>query len=228
MAGDWIKMRSDLHDDPSVFRLAAMLNMDRYAIVGRLHSFWAWADKHAVDGHVDGATTQLVDVVVSHPGFADALLVVGWLFWDDKGIAIPKFQRHNGKTAKERALKNQRQDRWRKKDGPVDGGVDEKATTREEKRREDITPIVPAGFLEFWSAYPSRRKDSKKDCLKAWTTKGLEPLWSVIVAHVEAMKQRHPDWGRENGKFVPNATTYLNQQRWESGAPEAEPERLPI
>jgi hypothetical protein len=132
-------MRSDLHDDPAVFRLASMLNVDRFSVVGRLHAFWAWADKHAVDGHVDGATTQLVDTIVTHPGFADALLVVGWLLWDDKGISIPRYERHNGKTAKERAQKNQRQAKWRSGGAPVDGRVDAAPSTREEKRREEVT-----------------------------------------------------------------------------------------
>lgn len=52
MAGDWIKMRSDLSDDPAVFKIAGALNLDRFSVIGRLHAFWAWADKHAVDGRV--------------------------------------------------------------------------------------------------------------------------------------------------------------------------------
>ena len=142
MAGDWIKMRVDLKDDPAVFMLADMLGVDEFSVVGRLHCFWAWADKHAVDGHVDGATTRIVDRVSATDGFAAAMQKVGWLVVDQSGISIPNFDRHNGESAKERGLKNARQARWRAgKSEAVDGQASTqsstKPTTREEKRREE-------------------------------------------------------------------------------------------
>jgi hypothetical protein len=139
-------MRSDLHDDPAVFRLASMLKIDKYAVIGRLHTFWSWADRHSVDGFVDGTTSTDVDEVVRCEGFAASLAKVHWLEITDEGIRIPKFDRHNGDSAKQRAQKNERQSRWRsKKDGEVDGSVDAhvdaqtstNASTREEKRREE-------------------------------------------------------------------------------------------
>jgi hypothetical protein len=142
MAGEWIKMRADLHDDPAVFRLASMLGIDKYAVIGRLHTFWSWADRHSVDGFVDGAASTYVDEVVRLEGFAESLVKVGWLEVTDEGIRIPKFDRHNGDSAKQRALKNERQARWRAgKDAVVVEDVDAppstSASTREEKRREE-------------------------------------------------------------------------------------------
>jgi hypothetical protein len=139
-------MRADLHDDPAVFRLASMLRIDKYAVIGRLHTFWSWADRHSVDGFVDGAASTYVDEIVRCEGFAESLAKVGWLEIIDEGIRIPKFDRHNGDSAKQRAQKNERQARWRVKkdadvDGDVDGSVDGIASTststREEKRREE-------------------------------------------------------------------------------------------
>ena len=106
-------MRVDLRDDPAVFRMAEALGIDELHVVGCLFCFWAWADKHAVDGRVDGATTRLVDKVSMASGFADALVSVGWLKFDEAGLQIPNFERHNGESAKERGLKNARQARWR-------------------------------------------------------------------------------------------------------------------
>jgi hypothetical protein len=142
MAGDWIKMRVDLRDDPAVFKLADRLGIDELHVVGCLYSFWAWCDKHAVDGHVDGATTRLIDKVSTVPGFADAMAEVGWLNVIENGIEIPHFERHNGESAKERGLKNARQARWRASKGAnVDAAPSTSATTaattREEKRREE-------------------------------------------------------------------------------------------
>lgn len=148
MAGDWIKMRADLFTHPKVFRVAELLNKDELFTVGALFCFWAWADKHCVDGHVDGATSRLIDRATRVDGLSDALIAVGWLELDEEGARIPRFEEHNGDSAKERSLKNQRQARWRagKAAKDVDGEASTKASTqsttkpstREEKRREEI------------------------------------------------------------------------------------------
>ena len=131
MAGDWIKMRMDLAEDPAVYRISALTKLDRLSVVGRLYAFWAWADKHAVDGCVDGATSTVVDDVVRLDGFSSAMVSVRWLEVGEDYIAIPNHDRHNGESAKERCLKNQRQSRWRDAsvDGDVDGDVDELTST---------------------------------------------------------------------------------------------------
>lgn len=143
MAGDWIKMRADLFAHPKVFSLAEHFAKDEMWVVGALFAFWAWADKHCVDGRVDGATSRLVDRATRVDGLAAALVSVGWLQLDDAGITIPNFGEHNGDSAKERSLKNQRQARWREKqagqnvDGKASTRPSTEASTREEKRREE-------------------------------------------------------------------------------------------
>jgi hypothetical protein len=142
MAGDWIKMRMDLPEDPAVYKLASLTKLDRLSIVGRLYAFWAWADRHAVDGRVDGASSTVVDDIVRFDGFADALVSTKWLVIGDDFIEIPNHDRHNGESAKERGLKNARQARWRDKkstsvDVPASTSPSTGASTREEKRRED-------------------------------------------------------------------------------------------
>lgn len=159
MAGDWIRMRNDLHDDPAVFKISSMTKLDRFAVVGRLFAFWAWADHHAVDGRVDGASSLVIDDVTRQDGFADALISVGWLKALDDAVEIPKHDRHNGESAKERGLKNARQARWRAgktesrpPSTPAPTGPSTspstQASTREEKRREDKEisklPLAPA------------------------------------------------------------------------------------
>lgn len=137
MAGDWIKMRTNLREDPAVFKLSEILSVSEFAVVGMLHAFWSWMDDNSVDGRVDGASSRLVDARVrAGDGFADALVKVGWLIFDEKGASMPNNERHNGKGAKERLLKNQRQAKWRDGKNSVDGVVDKKSSTREEKRRE--------------------------------------------------------------------------------------------
>jgi hypothetical protein len=228
MAGDWIKMRMDLFTHPKVFRIAERLGKDELYVVGALLAFWSWAHSHAVDGHVDGATSRLVDAATRVDGLHDALLEVGWLHVDATGITIPRFDVHNGDSAKERCSKSERQARWRAKKKQqqaalsVDGAVDEQPSTREEKRREEInTPKPPRGeayegFDRFWDAWPkSERKVGRKPCLDKWKRKNLEAKADEIIAHVTAMRQTKK-W---LDGYDPSPQTYLNQELWRDGVP---------
>lgn len=157
MAGDWIKMRADLFAHPKVDALAERFGKDELWAVGALFSFWVWADKHCVDGRVDGATSRLIDRATRVDGLANALVAIGWLVIDDAGISIPDFGEHNGESAKERSQKNQRQARWR--DRKAAGLVDvspstsssTKTSTREEKRREEKKDKAPTNVDAFFS-----------------------------------------------------------------------------
>jgi hypothetical protein len=150
MAGDWIKMRTDLAEDPAVIDMAAALgDCDEDLIVGKLHKLWSWADKQSRDGHAIGVTQNWIDKKVGMSGFALAMVSTGWLEIDGKAVTFPNFDRHNGETAKTRALGSKRKQKQRAScpDDVPDSSRNERDNneTREEKRREDIkdTPIVP-------------------------------------------------------------------------------------
>lgn len=160
MAGDWIKMRNDLPDDPAVIAIAARLGLDEFAVIGRLHTLWAWADEQSRDGHAVGVTSAWLDRKVQRDGFADALVSVGWLEVTNDGLTIPNFENHNGETAKVRALGTRRKQRQRAGEAPVDVpptvpktvatvSLDvsrtqrDKSETREEKRRDIEIPLTP-------------------------------------------------------------------------------------
>ena len=49
MAGDWIKMRVDLNEDPAVVGMAIALDTDEHSVVGRLHKLWSWADNRCAN-----------------------------------------------------------------------------------------------------------------------------------------------------------------------------------
>jgi hypothetical protein len=77
-------------------------------------------------------TSVTLDLKVCHAGFADAMTEVGWLTVEKDGVTFPRFDRHNGKPAKDRALAKDRQSEKRSRDSHA------KTVTREEKRREEI------------------------------------------------------------------------------------------
>jgi len=49
-----------------------------------------------------------IDRHVGVAGFGSAMQEVGWLLVDDNGVLFPNFDRHNGTSAKSRALTTER------------------------------------------------------------------------------------------------------------------------
>lgn len=132
MAGDWIKMRTDLFTHPKVVRIASALKADRLRTVGGLMSVWCLFDAHSVDGQLEGYTLSTLDELVGWSGFSAAVQSVGWLEETEQGLALPDFEHHNGQSAKRRA-----QDADRKREDRASASEADKKRTREEKRREE-------------------------------------------------------------------------------------------
>lgn len=108
MAGDWIKMRGNLWDDPRVARLCDITDKPEATIVGGLYWLWSTADQHTEDGGMPGLTTRAIDRKTGIDGFAQALCTIGWLTDHPEGVCIVKFTEHNGSSAKRRCADAQR------------------------------------------------------------------------------------------------------------------------
>lgn len=65
-------------------------------------------------------------------------------------------------------------------------------------------------FEKFWSAYP--KKVGKEAARKAFQ-KAKTPV-DTLIAAISAQK-RSTQWTKENGRYIPNPATWLNQGRWE-------------
>ena len=76
-------------------------------------------------------------------------------------------------------------------------------------------------FDEFWAAYP--RKIGKDAALKAF--KKRKPSAELLEKMISAIeKQKHSvQWNRDNGQYIPNPATWINQGRWEDELPESSP-----
>jgi hypothetical protein len=108
MAGDWIKMRSNLWDDPRVAGICDRTNASEAQIIGALYWLWTTADQHTKDGFMGGLTKASINRKTAVDGFAEALIEVGWLEDVDGGLSIPRFDEHNGSSAKRRASEAKR------------------------------------------------------------------------------------------------------------------------
>jgi len=234
MAGEWIKIETSLSDKPEVLRISRRLGIDKDCVVGKLARVWGWFDKNSVDGVVDGVVDADIDAIAYQDGFASALVSVGWLLVDSDlcRVSVPNFQRHNGESAKKRALKSERQARWRRSGSEeVDDTASTCASTREEKRREekkDISKASPshpaaAGFDEFWTAWPkNERKQDKASCQRHWKLHSLGNVQTLIIDDVRA-KRGTKKW--QEG-FIEAPLVYLRGKRWEDGSAEGVAEEL--
>jgi hypothetical protein len=136
MAGDWIKIDTILCDKPEVWLIAEQLDLDVDAVIGKLIRLWSWMDQHMTSGDAVSVTPKQLDALCRCEKFSTALADVGWLVIHRRTgkVSIPNWDRHNGKTAKERALTRDRMKRSR--DGAsVTNASPEKR--REEKRKEE-------------------------------------------------------------------------------------------
>lgn len=198
MAGDWIKMRVSLPDEPEVIAIAAELDMDEDHVVGKLHRLWGWADQVSRDGHAAGVTEKWLDRYLRVPGFSSALQKVGWLVIKNEGasssIQIPNFDVHNGKSGKSRALTTKRKQAERsvKPVTQVSRSERDKSVTRyiyllfssllsEEEERNGVGIEVPTcldttAFELAWHLWEDHRRDIRKPLTETSIRQQLKKL----------------------------------------------------
>lgn len=113
MAGDWIKVRCDLDDDPAVIGMAAALGIPEEHVCGCLAKVWSWFSEQTRYGHAPSVTPAFLDRHIRVTGFAAAMATAGWLDVTEDGVSVPAWDEHNSSSAKERALGARRKRRSR-------------------------------------------------------------------------------------------------------------------
>jgi 5-methylcytosine-specific restriction endonuclease McrA len=111
MAGDWIPMRTNLKDDPTVVFIARATKLQADHVVGKLHHLWSWVDAHAADGDLQGIDAAWIDRYVGKRGFAAAMAAAPapWLEISEDGVSIPNFATWFGSSAKTRVANSRLQ-----------------------------------------------------------------------------------------------------------------------
>ncbi len=216
MAGDWIKMRSNLWDDPRVARLVDLTDSGEACVVGALYWLWATADQHSEDGILHGLTLRAIDRKTGLQGFGAALIEIGWLADHPEGVRIVRFDEHNGSSAKRRSTDAQRKAAVRSLSATeadtvqTDCGLT--VELEKEKEKKEKTSANAGAFAEFWAIYPKRRNRGEAE--KAWAKlKPTPALQAQILQAVEVAKARD-DWRKDGGQFVPYPASWLNAKGW--------------
>lgn len=109
---EWLKIECNLPDKPEIDRLADSLGIDPDTVVGKLIRFWIWSHRCSKDGNLN-VPGPSIDRRFNCTGFSEALLEVGWLSRRSSGFAVPRFARHFGQSANNRALSAGRMRRHR-------------------------------------------------------------------------------------------------------------------
>lgn len=140
MAPLWIKVTHWTPDKPEVFCVAELLKIDPDAVVGKLIRVWIWADQQLETCNALSVTKTLLDRVACVTGFADALMKVGWLTESEGMLNFTNFERHNGKTAKNRANTAIRVEKHR---GCNADTVTDVTQVKRSQRYKSVTPALP-------------------------------------------------------------------------------------
>lgn len=88
------------------------------------------------------------------------------------------------------------------------------------------TPHAPQGgrFAEFWAQYP--KKVGKGAAEKAFERiKPDKQTFDRMMDAISAQK-RSRQWTENNGQYIPNPATWLNQRRWEDELPQGETDNV--
>jgi hypothetical protein len=136
-------MRADLLTHPKVVRISSALKADRLRTVGGLMAVWCLFDAHSVDGILDGYTRDALDDLIGWPGFAGAMVSIGWLEDDGDSLSTPRFDEHNGQSAKRRATETERKRMARAAEELSASEADEKRSREEKKREEKKEQEIP-------------------------------------------------------------------------------------
>jgi hypothetical protein len=152
--------------------------------------------------------------------------------WDDyAGRLIERREKNAQRMRNARAAQNPTQDEvCDERAAHVQGTLDARATlpntTKPNQTEQDPTqptptggaggklqPKILSGFAQFWELYPKRV--GKGAAEKAWLKiKPSESLQGQICDAVR-LQAGSPRFTKDNGQYIPNPATWLNERRWE-------------
>jgi len=182
MAAEWFPVDVSLDTKPEVQELVDLTGEPVEVIVFRLLKLWGWVQLNTADGRFRSTPSRLGRICGGESPFWEAVAAVGWIVFDGETAQIPKWEERFGGAAKRRALKNRRQDKWRRTGGAA---VDaQEAQVRLQVRLpqditgQDITEeIQPAAPVP--TSVPAKPSRSRAKSAVSWTS---ETGWEGITA----------------------------------------------
>lgn len=76
-------------------------------------------------------------------------------------------------------------------------------------------PHAEAEFSAFWASYPNHRS-GRANAFKSWLKVNPDGAYTAAILSAVEKQKQWPQWLQDNGAYIPMATTWLNQRRWDA------------
>ena len=164
----------------------------------------------------DNLTIKSVETAINK--LASAGLVALYVFEGKSYLYLPTWNEHQTIRAKrskypepENICKQMISDASKCSRNPIQSNPNPIQSESESESESNTRNALESAFDAFWAVYP--KKTGKEAARKAFK-KIPKSAHSLLVPAVEAQKKSR-QWMEENGRFIPNPATWLNQGRWE-------------
>lgn len=214
MAGDWIKWSKGLTKKREVVVMAAKLGLSRPETAARLMMLFEWCDDNLSDSDFDAdgnaslviGDKVFIDDEVGVRGFADAMASpeVGWLILADGGrVTFPKFDNHNGNTAKKRLYEQKKKAKQRNLVPVLSPNCPQKTGTKTGTRGEETRGDERREEKNSNRDRTDRGEPVGQSLLEDLDLEGEEPLppldlegtdWDHVLRMAEALGRRVPPY----------------------------------
>lgn len=210
----WIRVRTDLHEQPEVLRVAARLGVSAREAVGLLVQFWGWLRSASRFCCAD-VRAAYVDRMLGAPGFCAALVAVDWLEigeyedgepylaathpekWlthgaDNRALAAERMAkvRARATTSEHSAQPNSE----RKAQRGSERGSERKAHPETETEYiGDESPMTPLARSRKAAAEQAVPAPPSGDVVLVFPTAGKAPEWPLTAAKVVEYREAFPD-----------------------------------
>lgn len=93
MAGDWMRLKTGLDSDPSVFRLSIAFNIEVDVVIAKLYRLASWFRLQGKEGKINShfCSRKTIDSFLKIDGFAEQLIVCGLLKYESGAFMLCKF-----------------------------------------------------------------------------------------------------------------------------------------
>jgi hypothetical protein len=90
---------------------------------------------------------------------------------------------------------------------------DASVTVTEQLQNSTGSVEVLVDFDTFWNAYP--KKQGKEKARQAWAKLNPNHTLNILILTRLEQHKASEQWQRENGMYIPHASTWINGKRWE-------------